>query len=133
VVNAYLRGGTPSRKIVIGTPFYGHGWTGVPDGGRHGLFQPATGPAADPEFGPGTASFRTLKSFAGQEFRDPVTRGFWKYDGATFWAYDDPAVLLDKTAYVLARRLGGVMMWELSLDDEQATLVRTIDRGLDRH
>jgi GH18 family chitinase len=42
-------------------------------------------------------------------------------------------VLLDKTAYVLARRLGGVMMWELSLDDEQATLVRTIDRGLGRH
>jgi chitinase len=132
VVSAYLRGGTPSRKIVIGTPFYGHGWTGVPDGGRHGLFQPATGPAADPEFGPGTASFRTLKNFAGQGFRDPVTRGFWKYDGTTFWAYDDPGVLLDKTGYVLARRLGGLMMWELSLDDERATLVRTIDSGLNR-
>jgi chitinase len=132
VVNAYLRGGTPARKIVIGTPFYGHGWTGVADGGRHGLFQPATGPAPDPEFGPGTASFRTLKGFAGQGFRDPLSRGFWKYDGTTFWAYDDPGVLLDKTRYVRARRLGGVMMWELSLDDEQATLVRTIDRGLGR-
>lgn len=132
VVDAYLSGGTPSRKIVIGTPFYGHGWTGVPDGGRHGLFQPATEPAADPELGAGTASFRTLESFAGQGFRDPVTRGFWKYDGTTFWAYDDPGVVLDKTSFVRERRLGGVMMWELSLDDEQATLVRTIDRGLER-
>jgi GH18 family chitinase len=34
---------------------------------------------------------------------------------------------------VRARRLGGVMMWELSLDDAQATLVKTIDRGLGRH
>jgi chitinase len=132
VVNAYLRGGTPARKIVIGTPFYGHGWTGVADGGRHGLFQPASEPAADPEFGAGTASFRTLAGFAGEGFRDPVTRGFWKYDGTTFWAYDDPGVLLDKTSYVRAHRLGGVMMWELSLDDQQATLVKTIDRGLGR-
>jgi chitinase len=133
VVNAYLRGGTPSRKLVIGTPFYGHGWTGVADGGTHGLFQPATAPADDPEFGAGTASFRTLESFAGTGFRDPVSRGFWKYDGTTFWAYDDPRTLLDKTDYVRARRLGGVMMWELSLDDAQATLVKTIDRGLGRH
>jgi chitinase len=104
----------------------------VADGGRHGLFQPASGPAADPEFGAGTASFRTLAGFAGQGFRDPVTRGFWKYDGTTFWAYDDPGVLLDKTRYVQARGLGGVMMWELSLDDQQATLVKTIDSGLGR-
>jgi chitinase len=77
VVNAYLRRGTPSRKLVIGTPFYGHGWTGVADGGTHGLFQPATAPADDPEFGAGTASFRTLEGFAGTGFRDPVSRGFW--------------------------------------------------------
>ena len=130
VVNAYLRGGTPRSKIVIGTPFYGHGWTGVTAGTSNGLFQAATGPANDPEFGAGTASYRTLKSFAAPEFRDPTTRGFWKYDGTTFWAYDDPGVLLDKTGYVRDRGLGGLMMWELSLDDQQATLVKTIDRGL---
>jgi chitinase len=130
VVNAYLRGGAPRSKLVIGVPAYGHGWTGVPAGSSNGLFQPAAGPASDPEFGAGTASYRTLAGFGGQPFRDPVTRGFWKYDGTTFWAYDDPAVLLDKAAYVRARGLGGLYMWELSLDDQQATLVRTIDRGL---
>ncbi len=133
VVNAYLAGGTPRSKIVIGVPFYGHGWTGVPAGSTNGLFQAATGPANDPEFGAGTASYRTLKGFAAPGFRDPVTRGFWKYDGTTFWAYDDPGVLLDKTGYVRDRRLGGLMMWELSLDDEQATLVKTIDSGLSGH
>jgi chitinase len=130
VVNAYLRGGAPRSKLVIGVPAYGHGWTGVPAGSSNGLFQPAAGPASDPEFGAGTASYRTLVGFGGQPFRDPVTRGFWKYDGTTFWAYDDPAVLLDKAGYVRARGLGGLYLWELSLDDEQATLVRTIDQGL---
>jgi len=131
VVNAYLRGGAPSSKLVIGVPAYGHGWTGVAAGSTNGLFQPATGPAADPEFGAGTASYRTLSGFAGTPFRDPVTRGFWKYDGTTFWAYDDPGVLGDKAGYVRARGLGGLHMWELSLDDERATLVRTIDSTLD--
>jgi chitinase len=131
VVNAYLDGGTPRNKVVVGVPAYGHGWTGVAAGSTNGLFQPAAGPASDPEFGAGTASYRTLERFAGQPFRDAATRGFWKYDGTTFWAYDDPGVLLDKASYVTARRLGGLYMWELSLDDEQATLVRTIDGGLD--
>jgi chitinase len=132
VVNAYLRGGAPRSKLVIGVPAYGHGWTGVPAGASNGLFQPATGPAPDPEFGAGTASYRTLAGFAGQAFRDRVTRGFWKYDGTTFWAYDDPGVLRDKGSYVRARGLGGLYMWELSLDDGQATLVRTIEAALRR-
>jgi chitinase len=130
VVNAYLRGGAPGSKLVVGVPAYGHGWTGVAAGASNGLFQPATGPAADPEFGAGTASYRTLAGFAGQPFRDPVTRGFWKYDGTTFWAYDDPVALVEKGAYVRARGLGGLYMWELSLDDGDATLVRAIDSGL---
>ena len=126
VVNAYLRGGAPSSKLVIGVPAYGHGWTGVPAGSTNGLFQPATGPASDPEFGAGTASYRTLKTFTGQSFRDRATRGFWKYDGTTFWAYDDPEVLREKASYARARGLGGMYMWELSLDDEQATLVHAM-------
>jgi chitinase len=130
VVNAYLRAGAPRGKLVVGVPAYGHGWTGVAAGSTNGLFQAATGPASDPEFGAGTASYRTLASFAGQSFRDRVTRGFWKYDGTTFWAYDDPGVLREKASYVRARDLGGLYMWELSLDDEQATLVRTIASGL---
>jgi GH18 family chitinase len=95
----------------------------------HGPWE-ATGPAPDPELGAGTASYRTLAGFPGQAFRDRATRGFWKYDGTTFWAYDDPGVLRDKGSYVRARGLGGLYMWELSLDDQQATLVRTIEGAL---
>ncbi|HEX7976562.1 MAG TPA: glycoside hydrolase family 18 protein, partial [Anaerolineales bacterium] len=44
VAEAYLNAGVPSQKIVIGAPFYGRGWTGVPDT-SFGLYQLASGPA----------------------------------------------------------------------------------------
>jgi chitinase len=43
-VESWLRRGAPARKLVVGMPFYGQGWTGV-TGGGNGLGKPATGPA----------------------------------------------------------------------------------------
>jgi len=34
---------------------------------------------------------------------------YWLFDGRTFWSYDDPHVLSQKTAYVKANGLGGTM------------------------
>lgn len=127
VVRDYLRGGTPARQIVIGVPFYGHGWTGVPAGKRHGLYQSATGPA-DP--GGGTANYNVLAAIDAPTHRDAVTGGYWKYDGNTFWAYDDPTELYVKMRYVLRMHLGGAMMWSLDGDNAHGSLVRAIDRGL---
>jgi chitinase len=39
-VEAYEKAGVPAAKIVLGVPFYGHVWAGVPDH-NHGLYQPA--------------------------------------------------------------------------------------------
>lgn len=132
IVGTYLRRGVHRRDLVVGLPFYGRGWAGVPDV-DHGLFQDGTGPA------PGTleAGIEDFKVLQGLEetygsFRDPSSRGHWLYSPATgvFWGYDDPRVARTKARYVKDRRLGGIMFWELSGDDAQGSLLKALDRAL---
>src|SRR6201996_9525863 len=41
-----IPGGFPAAKLTMGIPFYYRGWSGVPAGSNHGLYQSASGPAA---------------------------------------------------------------------------------------
>ena len=129
-VNDYLAAGVPPGKLVLGVPFYGHGWTGVPNT-RNGLYQPATG-AAKLGAEAGTAAFRTLESLGYLEFRDPVAQAFWVYSASAgvFWSYDDAASLVNKTNYIKSKGLAGAMSWELSNDDEAGTLMTALAGGL---
>lgn len=58
-VQAYLDVGVLARKLSLGIPFYGRGWTGVPDV-NDGLYQTATGPAPG-TFEPGVMTYEVLK------------------------------------------------------------------------
>lgn len=130
-INAWLAGGAPKKKLVLGVPYYGQGWTGV-SGGGDGLFQPATGPAPG-VFAAGTEDYKTLKSLPAQGFtvhRDLRNGHAWLFDGTTFWTYDDPAVLLQKSLYIRAKGLGGAMMWSLDGDDATASLTKAITAAL---
>jgi chitinase len=123
--------GAPGRKLVLGIPYYGQGWTGATTGGN-GLFAPVTG-GAPGKFAVGTEDYKTLKSLPAQGFklhRDWRSGHSWLFDGTTFWTYDDPAQILQKTAYIRTEGLGGAMMWSLDGDDERASLTRTISAGL---
>jgi chitinase len=129
-VTDYLAAGVPPRKLVLGAPFYGHGWKGVSET-NHGLYQPAGGPAKSSDE-PGTEAFRILKDLGYPGFRDPVAQAFWVYSSTAgvFWSYDDPASLLNKTNYIKSKGLAGAMSWELSNDDGAATLLKTLADGL---
>jgi chitinase len=124
--------GAPSRKLVVGVPFYGHGWTGV-TGGRDGLYGTATGPAPA-TFEPGTEDYKALKGLAASGaytvHRDRQSGAAWLFDGTTFWTYDDPWVLHRKTEYIRDHRIGGAMAWSLDGDTPDGELYRTLDRGL---
>src|SRR5439155_1942243 len=63
-INAWVAAGAPKSKLVLGMPFYGRGWAGVPNV-NHGLFQTATGGPAPGTFEAGFEDYKKLKTFTG--------------------------------------------------------------------
>jgi chitinase len=137
-VNSYLGAGVPADKIVLGARFVGTGWQGVGPA-NNGLYQPDTGPAPGTWDAPGKAS----GSFGYQDIEDnylpSYTRRFddeaqvpWLYNADTgiMISYEDPQSLNAKANYVLSNQLGGIMIWELSADDSENTLVNTVAAAL---
>ncbi|MFC9327853.1 glycoside hydrolase family 18 protein [Kitasatospora sp. NPDC057015] len=125
VVQHYLDNGLPADKTVLGVPFYGYGWTGVPAGTRNGLFQPATGLARG-----GSLPYNQIKDLPGTVSYDRKHGATWKYDGTEFWSYDTPELLTRKAEYSRWNDLAGVMAWALDNDDAQGSLVKALDKGL---
>src|SRR6478609_5673303 len=126
VVRTYLDRGLPAKKAVVGVPFYGYGWTGVPAGPKgNGLYQSATGLARG-----GNLPYNQVKDLPGTVFTDRAHGATWKYDGTEFWTYDTPDLLTRKARYVEENELGGVMAWSLDNDDARGTLVAALDKGL---
>jgi chitinase len=125
-VRVYVEEGVPRERIVVGVPFYGRGFTGVP-AANNGLYQPFTGARS--------VAFHAVVSDdlpAYQRFRHPEADVPWLYDAGsgTMLSYDDPASIARKTDYVVAEDLGGVMLWELSGDDADRSLLTAISSRL---
>jgi len=127
-VQAYLTGGAPPGKVVVGIPYYGRGWTGVTNAGD-GLYQGAGGPARG-TFEDGVEDYKKLVTKKGNRFYDPVAGAHWLFDGRNFWSYDNLEVIAQKTAYVRAGGLGGTMVWSLDADTANAELTTAINDGL---
>ncbi|MET8188029.1 glycoside hydrolase family 18 protein [Streptomyces sp. NPDC005246] len=133
-VREWIRRGAPARKLVMGMPFYGQGWTGV-TGGGDGLGQPATAPAPA-TWAAGYEDYKALKKLAESgtyKIRRDVRNGHaWLFDGTTLWTYDDPQVLRTKTSYIRQHGLGGAMFWSMDGDTDDGELMTAVDQGLDR-
>lgn len=132
VVKNYLQAGVPAGQIIVGVPFYGHGWTGVKNTNR-GLYQAAASPAPG-TWEDGTEDYKVLKTLLGtnnyERYWDGKSQAAWIFNGSTFWTYDDEITIKMKTNYVRKSMLGGVMFWELSGDDAAGTLIHAIGNGL---
>ncbi|MEU4240993.1 glycoside hydrolase family 18 protein [Actinoplanes sp. NPDC026619] len=128
-INAWTKAGAPKSKLVLGLPYYSQGWTGI-TGGGNGRFATATG-AAKGLYADGTEDYKTVKTLPGfKVYRDWAAGNSWLFDGTTFWTYDDPAQMLQKTLYIRAKGLGGAMMWSLDGDDDNASLTKAVSFGL---
>lgn len=133
VVGDYMSRGAPARKLVVGIPYYGRGWTGVVGGGK-GYQLPAAGPAPA-TWEAGYEDYKVLAGLPAQGYtlHRSVSGGHaWLFDGNTFWTFDDPLVVLQKSLYIRFRGLGGAMMWSLDGDTSDGLLTKTIARGLGR-
>jgi chitinase len=121
--------GIPAEKLVMGVPFYGHGWSGVP-AENNGLHQPFTG-AAQGMWEAGSFDYNDLaENYIGtvDRFWDDTAQIPWLYDAdtQTMISYDDPESLAKKAEYVREHGLGGVMFWELSQDTDDDALVTAL-------
>jgi chitinase len=134
-VESYLDAGVPARKIVLGVPFYGYGWTQVEDEHR-GLYQsssrPAPSPTGDSLATPGVATYSSIQHLTGYtRYFDAETLAPWLYssESGTFWTYDDPISAAIKMFYVNRRvpgGLGGAFFWAFKDDDSAGTLAKTM-------
>ena len=125
-VQAFLAAGVPAEKILVGVPFYGYGWTQVPEE-ADGVFQEGTPIRGDKPYSYIQSLIATSKVH-----RDAVSGTPWLFDGDAFWTFDDATSIGAKASYALEHELGGLMIWELSEDSADGELLGAARRSLNR-
>lgn len=135
-VSAWISGGTPANKLVVGMPFYGRGWNQVASGTNNGLFQSAGGTPPG-TWEAGVFDYEDLaKNYIGKNgfirFWDDTAKVpyLWNSTSRTFISYDDPQSIAEKARYVKDHGLGGGMFWELSGDTSDAALLDSLNTNM---
>src|SRR5690606_25648349 len=105
-----------------GMPFYGRGYSGVPDE-NNGLYQTFTGEV--------WADYRKIVT----DYL-PTYERFWHDEAGVPWlfnaetgimlSYDDPEAVRGKAAFINQHQLGGAMFWELKCDDDDWSLLSAV-------
>jgi chitinase len=123
-VTYLLKLGIPSEKLVIGGAFYTRTWKNV-ENVNNGLYQ--TGEHIE---GVSFKNFATTYTEANgwKYFWDEKAKAPYWYNEKekTFATGDDLTSIKAKTEYVKAKKLGGIMFWELTLDTPHNGMVNTI-------
>jgi chitinase len=132
-VQQYLDAGVSPRKLTVGLAFYGRGWQGVADGGKHGEWQQANG-AAPGQFAEeaGTRGYANLVASVPNctVYHDEAAVASYCHtgNGGQWWSFDDVWSIQRKTAWIKSKGLLGAMVWEMSGDT--GTLMSATDAGL---
>jgi len=139
-LQAWLAAGVPPDQPVMGVPFYGRAWGGVPpaDGG---LFQPASAvpPGTWDDWASGDTGvndFWEIEQFAASgnytSHWDEHSLVAWLYspdqNGGHFISFNDTDSMAIKVDYVHQHGLGGMMLWEITADRNE-TLLDVISAG----
>jgi chitinase len=127
-VDYYERHGVPRDKLVLGVPFYGHGFRVSSAGERAGLYQPQVGTV---EVGDWRDIKRDLLADpTWQRHRHPVARSPWLYHPGTqtFVSYEDAESIEERAMFAAGHGLRGAFTWHLAGDDNEHTLLTAMTR-----
>ncbi|KAL5728796.1 chitinase [Ranunculus cassubicifolius] len=123
-VRAWIQSGMPTKKIVLGLPFYGHGWRLV-NANNHGIFSPANGPASD---GYGYGGIRDfIADNSGTTVYNSTFVTDYCYAGTTWMGYDDTQSISTKVTYAKGKALLGYFAWHVGAD-RNSLLAQTASR-----
>ena len=122
-IRSYVAGVGDPAKVVLGMPFFGHGWRTAAAGS--GFCLTATGIPRG-TFAKGVVDYEVLAGRNGSPFWDEKTGTHWTFDGSTFWSFDDSTSAAWKADYANCRGLRGAMFWELSGDDPARSLLSAL-------
>ncbi len=134
-IQTYLDAGVNPRQLTIGFPFYGRGWQGVQAGSANGEWQSATG-AAPGQFQEeaGTRGYANLIAMVPNCTIHHDTQSVSTYcftgNGGQWWSFDDAWAIQQKTTWLKGKGLLGAMIWEMSGDTANGTLMTTLHNGL---
>ena len=120
-VKEHLAAGIPSRKLVLGVPFYAKAWCGVFPA-SNGLQQAVEGYEGSIPF---SVLMRQYVDQHGYErhWDDKAHAPYlWNRNAGIFITYEDVVSLRDKARFVKRHRLGGIMYWEQSEDPDEVLL-----------
>ncbi|NKE55819.1 chitinase [Lentzea sp. PSKA42] len=134
-IQKYLDAGVSPRKLTIGLAFYGRGWQNVTDGGKRGEWQAAGGaaPGQFPEEA-GTRGYSNLIASVPNCTIHHDTQAVATYcytgNGGQWWSFDDTWSIQQKTAWLRGKGMLGAMIWEMSGDTSNGTLMSAVATGL---
>ncbi|ORX68568.1 glycoside hydrolase [Linderina pennispora] len=134
-VSDYIRAGVPPEKVVLGIGFYGRGFAHVKhEQGRGpvpGLGCPFSG-VPKGTWEDGVFDYKALR--ADQMLANSSYTPYWddraqapvlySEKECVLITFDDPVSVSWKADYVLRRRLGGVMIWEITQDYNSELLAK---------
>lgn len=123
------------EKIVMCLPFYGRYWNnvGAAIDPKDGLWRTAV--AADVNYyAGGFASWRDIKAswlnrngYQSMYHGGTATLYLWSESYRTMMCYDNAKSLTEKVRYAADHSLGGVVIWAIDLDDDQDSLLGTVN------
>jgi chitinase len=115
--------GLLASKINLGIPLFGLSWT-LPRSLSSDSFIP---PATAEKVGPSEAKMAffeicsSVRKKGWEVFQDPSQRigpyAVSPTDPKTWVGYDDPAMAIVKSQFILSKGLGGAFLWDISNDD----------------
>ena len=127
-IQPWLNAGVSPDKVVMGVPFYGRAWGGVPST-NGGLFQSGSSvpPGTWDDWSSGATGINDyfeieamLQSGNYTRYWDDQAKVPWLYSptehGGHFISYDDEESIQHKVDFVQQHELGGVMIWEITAD-----------------